>query len=164
LQILPRHIIYGQAYVGYLVQNYARSGLGSTASPDYGGRLIWNVTRLTTLTFDGLRTFNTGTPTVGGTAVTGSAGTGYLTSTITANADHELLRNLLFNLNASYENDSFQGITRTDNVFTAGAGLTYRMNRNLFLGGSYSYYQRSSTLAGASFTQNILMLRVGTQF
>ena len=62
LQILPRHIIYGEAYVGYLVQNFAQSSLGSTSAPDYGGRLVWNVTRLTTLTFNGLRTFNTGTP------------------------------------------------------------------------------------------------------
>jgi uncharacterized protein (PEP-CTERM system associated) len=85
-------------------------------------------------------------------------------SIIGANADHELLRNLLLNLNASYENDSFQGITRTDNVFIAGVGVRYLVNRNLFLGGSFSYYQRSSTVAGAAFTQNILMLRVGTQF
>jgi len=164
LQILPRHIIYGEAYVGYLVQNYAQSSLPSTSASDYGGRLVWNVTRLTTLTFTGLRAFNTGTPTVSGTAVSGPAGTGYLSSTIAVNADHELLRNLLLNLNAGYENDNFQGITRTDNVFTAGAGLTYRVNRNLFLGGSLTYYQRSSTLAGASYTQNILMLRVGTLF
>lgn len=164
LQILPRHIIYGEAYVGYLVQNYARSGLGSTAAPDYGGRLVWNVSRLTTLTFNGLRAFNTGTPTAGETAITGPAGNGYLASTVTANADHELLRNLLVNLNGTYENDSFQGIARNDNVFTAGAGLRYLVNRNLFLGGTFSYYQRSSTAAGASFSQNILMLRVGTQF
>ncbi len=113
--------------------------------PTIGGRLIWNVTRLTTLTFNGLRTFNTGTPTVGATAITGPAGNGYLASTIAANADHELLRNLLLNLNATFENDSFQGITRTDNVFSAGAGVRYLVNRNLFLGGSFSYYQRSST-------------------
>jgi hypothetical protein len=62
------------------------------------------------------------------------------------------------------ENDSFQGITRTDNVFTGGAGLRYLVNRNLFLGGSFSYNQRSSTLAGVSYTQNVLMLQVGTQF
>jgi hypothetical protein len=74
------------------------------------------------------------------------------------------LRNLLLNISASYENDSFQGITRTDNVFTAGAGVRYLINRNLFLGGSFTYYQRSSTLTGASYTQNILMLRAGTQF
>jgi hypothetical protein len=71
---------------------------------------------------------------------------------------------LLLKLNAGFENDSFQGITRTDNVFIAGAGVRYLVNRNLFLGGSFSYYQRSSTLTGASYTQNILMLRVGTQF
>ena len=74
------------------------------------------------------------------------------------------MRNLLLNFNAGYENDSFQGITRTDNVYTAGAGLRYLVNRYLFLGGFYSYYQRSSTLTGASFTQNIVTLRVGTQF
>ena len=164
LQILPRHIIYGQVYAGYLVQNFAQSGLGSTSAPDYGGQLVWNVTPLTTLTFNGLRAFYTGTPSVGSTSVLGPAGNGYLASTVVANADHELLRNLLVNLNAGYENDSFQGITRTDNVYTFGAGLRYLVNRNLFLGGSYSYYQRSSTAAGASYTQNILMLRVGTQF
>ena len=166
LQILPRHLIYGQVYVGYLLQNFAQSSPGTTSTsvPDYGGQLVWNVTRLTTLTFGGLRTFITGTPSVGGTNVIGPAGNGYLASTIAANADHELLRNLLLNFNAGYENDNFQGITRTDNVFTAGAGLKYLANRYLFLGGSFSYYQRSSTAAGASYNQNILMLRVGTQF
>jgi hypothetical protein len=164
LQIFPRHIVFGTAYAGYLVQNFAQTGLGSVSAPDYGGRLVWNITRLTTLTFSGLRTFNTGTPSSGTTAISGPAGNGYLATTVAANADHELLRSLLLNLNAGYENDSFQGITRTDNVFTAGAGVRYLVNRNLFLGASFSYYQRSSTLAGASFNQNVLVLRVGTQF
>jgi hypothetical protein len=164
LQILPRHLVYGQVYAGYLVQNYAQSSLNSTSSPDYGGRLIWNVTQLTTLTFNGLRTFYTGTPSSSTSQVTGPAGNGYLASTIAVNADHELLRNLLLNVNASFENDSFQGITRTDNFFTAGAGFKYLVNRNFFLGGSFSYQQRSSSVAGASYTQNILTLRFGTQF
>jgi hypothetical protein len=164
LQIFPRHIIYGSVYAGYLAQNFAQSSLASVSAPDYGGRLVWNITQLTTLTFNGLRTFNTGTPSSGTTVIPGGAGNGYLVSTVVANADHELLRNLLLNLNAGFENDSFQGITRTDDVFIAGAGVRYLVNRNLFLGGSFSYYQRSSTLAGASYTQNILMLRVGTQF
>jgi hypothetical protein len=164
LQIAPRHIIYGEAYVGYVIQNFDQSNLGSTSSPDYGGRLVWNLTRLTTLTFTGKLNFNTGTPSSGTMAIPGPAGNGYLAQIITANADHELLRNLVVTVNASYENDSFQGITRTDNFFTASAGLKYLVNRNLFLGGAFSYYQRSSSLAGVSFSQNILMLRVGTQF
>lgn len=163
LQILPRHIIYGAVYAGYLVQNFAETGLGSVSAPDYGGQLVWNVTQLTTLTFSGLRAFNTGTPSSGTTAIPGPAGNGYLATTLTANADHELLRNLLINLNFAYENDSFQGIVRTDNLFTVGTGLKYLVNRNLFLGASFSYYQRSSTQPGSSFNQNVLMLRVGTQ-
>ena len=165
LQILPRHIIYGDVYVGYLTQNFA-SGLGSTSNADYGGRLVWNVTPLDTLIFRGVRSAITGTPSNGGTVVAtaGTAGNGYLASTFSVNGDHELLRNLLVNVNASYENDSFQGISRTDNVFTAGAGLRYLVNRHLFLGGSFAYQQRSSSLAASSFTQNIVMLRLGTQF
>jgi hypothetical protein len=161
LQILRRHLISGEAYAGYLVQKYDQSGLGSTSSPDFGGRLNWSITQLTTLTFTGLTIFSTGTP---GSTTTSFAGNSYLSKILTANADHQLLRNVLLNLYTSYENDSFQGITRTDNVFNVGVSVRYLVNRNLFLGGSFSYYQRSSTLAGGSFTQNILTLRVGTQF
>jgi len=158
LQILPRHSIYGEVYIGYLVQNFALSSLGSASAADYGGRLVWNITRLTTLTFNGLRAFIPGAPSIG------TAGNGYLASTVTVGGDHELLRNLLLNVSASYENDTFQGIARTDNVITIGPGLRYLVNRNLFLGSFYSYQQRSSSLTGSSYTQNILMLRLGTQF
>ena len=164
LQIAPRHLIYGQVYAGYLVQDFTASSLGSTSNPDFGGRLIWNVTPLTTFTFGGLRTFNTGNTSTGVNGAIGPTGSGYLTTTVAANADHELRRDVLLNVNASYENDSFQGVSRTDNVYTAGAGFRYLVNRNLFLGGFYSYQQRSSSIAGLSFTQNLLTLRVGTQF
>jgi hypothetical protein len=158
LQIQPRHIVYGEFYVGYLIQNFALSSLGSTSSPDVGGRLVWDVTRLTTLTFNGVRTYIPSNPTIGTT------GSSYLSSIFTVTGDHELLRNLLLSATASYENDSFQGISRNDNVLTAAAGIKYLVNRNLYLGGSYSYQQRNSSAAGLSYTQSIVMLRLGTQF
>jgi hypothetical protein len=162
LQIQPRHLISGEVYAGYLVQNPAQSGSSTTSSPDFGGRLTWNITPLTTLNLAALSTFNTGTP--GTTANVASAGNSYLTRTVTASADHELLRNLLVNLNASFGNYTFQGITRTDNFYTAGAGIRYLVNRNLFLGGSYFFTQYNSTIARSSYNQNILTLRIGTQF
>jgi hypothetical protein len=164
LQILPRHIIYGQVYTGYLVQKYDESSLGSTSAPDYGGQLVWNVTPLTTLTFNGLRSFITGSFANPATGISGPAGNGYLASTVQVVADHELFRNLLLNANASYENDSFQGITRTDNVYTAGAGVRYLVNRYLFLGGTVNFQQRTSTAPGNSYTQYVVMGRIGTQF
>jgi hypothetical protein len=160
LQILPAHIIYGDVYVGYLTQIFAVSSLGSVSTPDAGGRLVWNVTRLTTLTFNGIRTFQTSNPGIG---ITGS---GYLDSAVTVNVDHELWHNLLFSANAGYENDAYQSVSRTDDVFSAGVGIKYLLNRNLYLGGSYSYQQRASsgTTPGASYMQSIVMVRLSTQF
>jgi len=158
LQILPRHVLSGEIFAGYLSQIYNASGLGSISGFDAGGRLVYNVTRLTTTTFTGLRTVVPSNPTIGTT------GTSYLATTVAANVDHELLRNLLLNVTAGYENDAYLGISRTDNIFNVGAGFKYLLNRNLFLGGSYNYQQRSSTIAGGSYTQNILMLRISTQF
>ena len=160
LQILPAHIIYGQVYVGYLSQIFAVSSLGSVSTPDAGGRLIWNVTRLTTLTFNGIRTFQTSNPGIGTT------GAGYLDSAVTVSVDHELWHNLLLSANAGYENDAYQSVSRTDDVFSAGVGIKYLLNRNLYLGGSYSYQQRASsgTTPGAPYMQSIVMLRLSTQF
>lgn len=160
LQVLPVGIAYGEIYVGYLDQIYRVSTLGSISAPDAGGRLVWNVTRLTTLTFTGLRTVVQSNSSISGT------GAGYLASSGAVNVDHELLRNLLLNANAGYENDAFQGVSRTDNVFSAGGGAKYLLNRNLYLGGSFSYQQRSSsgTAPGLPYTQSIVMLRLSTQF
>jgi hypothetical protein len=159
LQILPRHLIYGEAYVGYLAQNFQSSSLGSVSAADGGGRLVWNVTPRTTLNFNGIRTFQTTNPTSG-------IGVGYLQSVVTASVDHELRHNLLLNARAGYENDTYQGTSRNDNTFSAGASMRYLLNRNLFMAGSYSYQKRASSgsAAGIPYSQSIVMLRLGTQF
>jgi hypothetical protein len=157
LQILPRHLIYGEVYAGYLVQVFSAPGLPLTTNADFGGRLTWNITPLTTMTFNGLRTPET-------TTTGNDIGVGYLATSVTASVDHELHYNLLLNATAGLENDSFQSITRTDNVLTAGASLRYLLNRNLYLGAAYTYQQRSSNVAGVSYSQSIVMLRLSTQF
>ena len=160
LQILPRHLIFGEVYIGYLSQSFHTSGLGSTSAPDAGGRLVWNVTQLTTLNFNAIRTFQTTNPTIGVT------GAGYLQSVVAASVDHELRHNILLNAGAGYENDSYQGISRSDSVFSAGASVRYLLNRNLYLAGSYSYQQRTSSGIAATtpYSQSIVLLRLGAQF
>jgi hypothetical protein len=159
LQILPRHLIYGEVYVGYLTQNFRTSSLPSTSGLDLGGRLVWNVTPLTTLNFNAVRTFQTTNPSSG-------TGAGFLQSLVIASVDHELRHNILLNARAGFENDSFQGISRNDDIFSAGAAVRFLLNRNLYLAGSYSYQQRTSTgsAAGVPYSQSIVMLRLGAQF
>jgi len=115
-------------------------------------------------------TFNTGTP--GNSAfITGMPGTSiptvgnsYLSRVFSAGVNHQLLPNLQLGLTGTYINDTFQGISRVDNVFIVNATVRYQVNRNLYLGGDVYYAQQSSTAAGASFSQNIFTLRAGTQF
>jgi hypothetical protein len=156
LQILPRHILSGEVYAGYLSQIY-RIG-GSISALDAGGRLVYYVTPLTTANFTGLRTIVPSNPSVTGT------GNGYLATTVSGSVDHELLRNLLLNAAISYENDAYLGISRTDNVLSTGLGVKYLVNRNFYLGGTYTFQQRNSTLAGSSYSQSIFMVRASTQF
>jgi hypothetical protein len=156
LQVVPRHILSGQIYAGYLSQMYTRGG--SSSGLDAGGRLVYNVTPLTTANLTGLRTFYPSNPTIGTT------GNSYRATIITGSVDHELLRNLLLNGNASYENDTYVGISRTDNIFGIEAGLKYLLNRNLYLSWSYGYQQRTSNIIGSSYNQSILMMRLSTQF
>jgi hypothetical protein len=160
LQISPRHLISGDAYVGYLVQNFSQSSFGSTSTPDFGGDLTWSITRLTTLTFTGLFTFNTGTP---GTSIP-LAGNSYLSKIFTGGVSHQLLPNLQLGFTGTYISNSFQGVSRTDNVFIVSGGLRYQVNRNLYLGVDGYYAEQSSTAAGAAFTQQGFTLRAATQF
>jgi hypothetical protein len=160
LQILPtNHIIYGDAYVGYLVQNFQQSSLGSTSTPDYGGDLTWSITPLTTFTFSGLLTYNTGTP----GSIT-MAGNSYLSKTFTGTVSHQVLPNVQLFLTGNYINNSFQGISPTENVYLVNAGVRYQVNRNIYLGGDIYHAQQSSTAPGGSYSQNIFTLRAGTQF
>jgi hypothetical protein len=159
LQILPRHLIYGEVYAGYLTQVPETASLGTVSAPDYGGRLVWNVTPLTTLNFNGLRSFQTTNPTI-----SSGIGTGYLDTSVTASVDHELRYDLLLNVSAGFENDSYQSISRSDNVLSAGASVRYLLSRSLYLGGSYSYLQRTSTVSGVAYSQSIVTLQLSTQF
>ena len=44
---------------------------------------------------------------------------------------------------------AFLGVSRTDKILSFGAGFKYLLNRNLYLGGSYEFQQRNSTVAGS---------------
>ena len=121
--------------------------------------MAWSITPLTTLSLTGLFTFNTGTP---GSTVP-LAGNSYLSRIFTAGVNHQLLPNLQLGFTGTYINNSFQGISRTDNVFIASGGLRYQVSRNLYLGLD-GYYAEQNSTGGTSFTQEGVTLRAATQF
>jgi hypothetical protein len=158
-------VTYLDAYVGYLQQIYSQSAYGSIEGLDFGAGAVWNFTTLDTLKLNSARTVNNSYAEIGTNGPGTALSPGYLATTSTISEDHELLRNLLLNANASYEVDDWKEIDRTDNVFGIGAGAKYLMSRNLYLGVTWNYQRRYSTGAQAitPYSQNIFLLRLSTQ-
>ena len=147
-------ILFADVFIGYRRQDYQDNRLTAASGATGGGKLTWNVTRLTTVTGEITRDVE---ETSVGTA------SSYFATRGVINADHELLRNLLLNANVGYEQDSFQGITREDDYYLAGLGAKYLLNRNLWLSGGYGYRTRSSNASGNNFDDHLVFLRLSTQ-
>ena len=70
-----------------------------------------------------------------------------------------MLRNVLLNAYADIERAVYQGGgTQTSEGF--GAGVTYLMNRNMRVAGSYDHINKQSTTVSNSFNENIVLLRL----
>lgn len=155
-------VLYGEAYLGYLEQDYQNSIYRPIHGLDGGAKVVWNFTGLDTLQLNALRSVqDTSQEVFGG----GFTSPGYLHSQVTLSLDHELLRNLLLNGKVDYINDDFKGVDRTDNGFDATVGAKFLLRREIYLGASYTYSHRDSHGAqgGQGFSQNVLMLRLATQ-
>ena len=83
-----------------------------------------------------------------------------LQNSVGVDVTHELRRNVLLNANAGYIRDDFEGVSRTDNIFNAGVGASYLINRNFSLNATYEFTTRNSDADGDEFTRNIVLLGI----
>jgi hypothetical protein len=69
---------------------------------------------------------------------------GFVNTSVALRVDHELLRNVLLNLQGAFEHDSFTGLDETVDVVRVSAGARYLMSRSLGLGLSISHDARAT--------------------
>jgi hypothetical protein len=143
-------VMFLDAFVGYRSQMYDDPRLKKLSGLATGAQLTWNVTRLTTVTGSVTRDIQE-------TILAGASG--YFATLLQVRADHELLRNLLLNVSAGYENDDFGSIGRTDNYYLAGTGAKFLINHNFWVSGGYNFAHRDSAQAG-NFDDHIFFARI----
>lgn len=134
-------LIQGEAFIGYMSQDYASPAIVDVSSYTYGGNLKWMPTPLTTVTLLGERE-------VGESAFGGFSSR--ITSNIGVRVDHELLRNLIASGRLGFEWDEFQGTARKDDYVKAGASLIYMLNPYLSVSGDYRYTNFSTNAPGVN--------------
>jgi hypothetical protein len=144
-------VTFIDGYIGYRRQSYDDRRLSNMSGPAAGLQVTWNVTRLTTVTGSVTRDIQE-------TILQNSSG--YFATLAQVKVDHELLRNLLLNASIGYENDDFNGISRTDNYYLAGFGAKYLVNHNFWISGGYNFAHRDSNVSGTNFDDHIITARI----
>ena len=129
-------LIRGKIAAGYIRQDFEDAAFGDLDG--FGGRakLSWFPTQLTTVTAAAART-------VEDTGVIGAAGA--LRTDLSLSVDHELLRNLILTAQATYADDAYNGLARTDTRFGAGVSAVYRINRRYGFTAGLTWLDQSSS-------------------
>jgi hypothetical protein len=140
----------GEVGVGYISQEFDAPGLNKIDGFGARAQVEWFPTELTTLTFTGSRT-------VEDAGIIGSSG--YLSSNIGAQVDHELLRNVILSGQVGYGKDEYSGIDRADKRYNASVSATYLLNRHAGVTLGYSRFEQKSK--GAAGTGSFDVNRIG---
>jgi hypothetical protein len=145
-------VTFAEFGIGYMRQIYDETLFTPISGPSADGKLIWNATETVTLTAALSRT-------IGETTVIGASGVAITDGALTL--DYEYLDNLIFSARMSYSDQRFRGTERSDSIVTAGVGADYRIGANWYARLGLDRATRSSNVAGGSFTDNAVSLRVG---
>ena len=125
----------GEIGVGYITQEFDDPAFNDIDGFGARAQVEWFPTQLTTVTLTGSRT-------VEDSGIVGSSG--YLSTNVGAQVDHELMRNVILTGQVAYGNDDYEGIDREDDRITAGLSGTYLLNRHVGVTVGYSYFDQDS--------------------
>jgi hypothetical protein len=144
-----------QLLFGVAVRGFAAAQFKTQATAIAQANVIWTPTGLTTVTASLLRTIEDPTQ---------EATSGYYYNAVQLRLDHEYLRNVLLDVEGGIQNaDYFTG--GTQNIYYAGGGATWLLNRWLRLSAHYQYSRgRSSTTTigetefAGPYNQNLFLI------
>ncbi|MBV8061245.1 MAG: outer membrane beta-barrel protein [Alphaproteobacteria bacterium] len=148
-------IVTAEAFMGYLQQNYYQMGDQTVSVPDFGAKILWNVTELTSVEGKASRSIEE-TTTQGASSFVASSGT--------VTIAHELRRDLVLEVNGNYSAYDYNGTTEHDDNYTAGVGARYFINRNLSTDVTYSYFRRDSSVANNGFDDHTGLVHLNIQY
>lgn len=148
-------VINGEVFAGYINQDYDDARLKTASGFGFGANLLWNITDLTSLRLAAAHTAEE-------TTVSGASS--YVQSLFRVNVEHELRRNILLTGVLGYTNQDYQGVSRSDDLYTAGVGLRYLLSRNLSARLDFLYSERNAGLATANFDRALTTAGLRLQF
>lgn len=155
LKVDLTRLIEASVGIGYLARFYDDPALDDTSGVAADAGVLWSITPITTIFFTASRDINETTLTGASSAVTTAAEIG---------VRHALRRNLMLRVSGGFADIDYDGISRNDQLYSAGLGAEWKMTRRLTLNPSYDFRLRDSNLAGLDFTDHRATLSVSYGF
>jgi hypothetical protein len=144
-------VIFGNVFYGRKSHRFDDARFAKIGGSAFGLDLSWNITPLTTISFEGRQE-------VVPTTILGASGVDERSLGI--RADHELLRNLILSLDWRTETGDFKGVPRQDKNEVASFGARYLMNRRFEIEFDYTRRNRRSDIEpDLTFSKNIVSLQ-----
>src|SRR5262245_42664507 len=145
LDFVVTPLIYGTIETGWLAQSFSDPLIPQVEGPSFAGKLAWLVTSLTTVSLRGERTL---------AERTSPEFPSRIDAFVSAQVDHEFLRNVILFAGTRRGRQDFPGTPRQDEVTNAFGGVDYLPNRYLRVGVRYEFIDRTSTLQQFNFDQH----------
>ena len=144
----------GAMAIGYLDRTYQDPTLPKVSGLIADGALIWRATALTTATL-------TASSLVSESTVPGVSGE--LSRDLGLQVDHAFRRWLIGTLKLGYGQDDYVGEGRLDNRYFASVGMTYKLNRDIWLRTELREDRLNSNVSGASYWATSVLAGVRLQ-
>ena len=144
-------LIRGDLAIGYQTFEYDDARLSSVDGVSVEAELQWFVTQLTTLTGSAARD-------ISDPGLVGSAAV--VETSVGVRADHELRRNWLIFGEVDVANLDFETINRSDDRVNLGVGTTWKLNKNIWLDGSYRRIDQDSDVRSFDDNRFVVALRL----
>lgn len=147
-------IIAGEIAVGWLERHYQDPNLRKLAGLTLDGSLTWVVSALTTAKLIAVtRADESRVPGVSGA----------FTREVTLQVDHAFRRWLIATGKLVYGNDDYVGSDRDDNRYSASAAIIYKLTRELWLKSEYRHEWLRSSVAGANYDADVILVGLRAQ-
>ncbi|HZL31328.1 MAG TPA: outer membrane beta-barrel protein [Pseudolabrys sp.] len=147
-------LLTGEIALGYTTRKYEDARLENLSGLIGDASLVWTASALTTVKF-------TASSSVGETTVPGVSGVLYRSAAL--QVDQAFRRWLIGSVKLGFGLDSYDGMDRDDKHFSAGVGLTYKLNRFAQIKGDIRQDWTRSNVTGNDYTATIFMLGLRLQ-
>ena len=144
----------GDIGVGYTRRGYEDPRLEQIKGLIVNGSLIWTASALTTAKLSA-------TSSVGESTVSGVSGALY--RDVGLQVDHSFRRWLIGTVKVGFGLDDYVGMDREDKRYSAGVGLTYKLNRSIQIKGEFRQDWLRSNVTGSDYTASVFLLGIRFQ-